>query len=294
MNDFYKILELNEGASQDDIRAAYRRLAKLHHPDLNQGDAASEAKFKQINEAHDTLGDPSKRAQYDQQRQFGHSAGQHFQGGFPGGFPGGMHFNFGMGGQPFEDVFSQFFGAQGFARQAQPRNNDFQFNMNISLEEAFTGKTVPVNFEANGQQRNISVNIPAGVENGTKLRFQGHGDRAIASAAPGDLYIIIGINEHPKFRRDGPHLHMNLNVDAFSAMIGEEVEIVNIDGQKTLVKVPAGTQPNAVLRVSGRGMPLHNHARSRGDLFINVTITIPRNLNLDQLKQIESIKQSRR
>lgn len=292
MEDLYKILELKEDASQDEIRSAYRRLAKKYHPDLNQGDAAAEARFKQINEAHDTLGDANKRAQYDQQRRFGGNPGEQFRG-FHGGFPGGMHFNFGMGGQPFDDVFNSIFGNH-FRQHQQPRNSDFQFQMNISLEDAFAGKTIPINFEANGQHKNISVNIPAGVENGTRLRFQGHGDRSVANAAPGDLYVIIQVSEHPTFRRDGPHLHMNLNLDAFAAIVGEEVTVTTIDNKRVNIKVPPGTQPGAMLRVTGQGMPVHNNAMSRGDLYATVSITIPRNLNVEQLRTIETIKNARK
>jgi DnaJ-class molecular chaperone len=286
MDDLYKILEINENASQDDIRSAYRRLAKQHHPDLNRGDPASEDKFKKINEAHDTLGDPNKRADYDNQRKFG---SQGFSGGFPGGFPGGMHFNFGMGGAPFDDLFNHVFGG-GFQ---QPRNKDFQFAINITLYEAFTGKTMPIGFEANEQHKNISVNIPAGIEHGGKLKFAGYGDRSFGNLPPGDLYIIINIGDHPDFRRDGPHLHMQQSIDVFAAMLGDEIKFTSIDGQQVSVNVPPGTQNGAVLRVAGKGMPAHHNARTRGDLFINLSVTVPRNLSQDHKQMLETIKQQR-
>ena len=286
MEDYYKILELNESASQDDIKAAYRKMAKQHHPDLNKGNAASEAKFKQINEANDTLGDPQKRAQYDQQRKFGQGGpgGNPFQG-FHGGFPGAdFHFNFG-GGNQFDDIINQFFG-QGFGRGQQvPRNRDYQFNLNVNLEEAFSGKVMPVAFEVNGQQTSINVSIPAGVDNGMKLRFQGHGDRSVPNQPPGDLYVTVIINDHPIFQRHGPHLHTNLKIDA--------QDFKSIDGTQLQISVPAGAQAGSTLRVQGHGMPLHNNAKQRGDLYIHIEIEIPKNLTTQQqdlLRQVQNLR----
>ena len=294
MEDYYKILELNESASQDDIKAAYRKMAKQHHPDLNKGNAASEAKFKQINEANDTLGDPQKRAQYDQQRKFGQGGpgGNPFQG-FHGGFPGAdFHFNFG-GGNQFDDIINQFFG-QGFGRGQQvPRNRDYQFNLNVNLEEAFSGKVMPVAFEVNGQQTSINVSIPAGVDNGMKLRFQGHGDRSVPNQPPGDLYVTVIINDHPIFQRHGPHLHTNLKIDALAAILGHAQDFKSIDGTQLQISVPAGAQAGSTLRVQGHGMPLHNNAKQRGDLYIHIEIEIPKNLTTQQqdlLRQVQNLR----
>jgi curved DNA-binding protein len=295
MEDYYKILELNEGASQDDIKAAYRKLAKKHHPDLNKGNASSEAMFKKINEANDTLGDPQKRAQYDQQRKFGQGGpqGNPFQG-FHGGFPGAdFHFNFGGGGH-FDDIINQFFG-QGFGRGAQqaPRNRDFQFNLNITLEEAFVGKSMPIAFDVNGQQTSITVTIPAGIDNGSRLRFQGHGDRSVANQPPGDLYVTVIITDHPTFQRHGPHLHTNLKIDAISAILGLQQNFKSIDGSELQISVPAGAQVGSTLRLQGHGMPAHNNARHRGDLYIHIEIDIPSNLTAQQqdlLRQVQNLR----
>jgi curved DNA-binding protein len=291
MEDYYKILELNESASSEDIKAAYRKLAKQHHPDLNMGNANSEALFKKINEANDTLGDPQKRAQYDQQRKFGQGGpGQH---GFPGGFPGAdFHFNFG-GGQHFDDIINQFFG-QGFGRGQQvQRNRDYQFNLNITLEDAFAGKTMPVSFEVAGQQTNISVTVPAGVDSGMKLRYQAQGERNVPNVPPGDLYVTVIVSEHAVFQRHGPHLHTNLRVDAISAMLGLQQNLKSIDNTVLTVSVPAGTQSGATLRVQGQGMPAHNHARQRGDLMIHIEIEIPTNLNEVQQNMLQEIQRQR-
>ena len=291
MEDFYKILELNESASPDEIKAAYRRLAKVHHPDLNKGNANSEALFKKINEANDTLGDPQKRATYDQQRKFGGGGpGPH---GFSGGFPGAdFHFNFG-GGHHFDDIINQFFG-QGFGRGQQvQRNRDYQFNLNITLEDAFVGKTMPVGFEVAGQQTNISVTVPAGVDTGMKLRYQGQGERNVPNVPPGDLYVTIIVSEHAVFQRHGPHLHTKLRVDAISAMLGLHQDLKSIDNTVLSVSVPAGTQSGATLRVQGHGMPVHNNARQRGDLMIHIEIEIPNNLSAQQIDMLRDIQNQR-
>ena len=294
MEDYYKTLELSESASQDEIKSAYRRLAKKHHPDLNKGNPGSEALFKQINEANDTLSDPQKRAAYDQQRKFaqGGPGGNPFAQTFGGGFPGAdFHFNFG-GGQHFDDIINQFFG-QGFGRQHIQRNRDYQFNLNISLEDAFTGRTMPIAFEVNGQHTNVNVSIPAGVDHGAKLRFQGHGDRSIPNQPPGDLYVTVIINEHATFNRNGPHLHTNVKVDAISIMLGLQHELKSIDGTMLNVNIPAGTQSNATLRVQGHGMQVHNNARQRGDLFIHIEIEVPNNLSPQQQDLLREIQKQR-
>jgi len=290
MEDYYKILELNESASPEEIKAAYRKLAKQHHPDLNKGNADSEALFKKINEANDTLGDPQKRAQYDQQRRFGNRGpgGNPFGGGFPG-----QEFHFNFGGQPFEEMFSQFFGAGSPFGRPPARNRDYQFNLNITLEEAFAGKSMPVNFDANGQNTNITVNIPAGIENGARMRYQGQGERTVPNAPPGDLYITVMINEHAVFQRHAHHLHTNMRVDAIAAMLGVTQDLKTIDGSMINVSVPAGTQHGATLRVQGYGMPVQHNSRHRGDLHIHVELSTPTNLTQNQRDMLQEIQRQR-
>ena len=290
MEDYYKILELSESASPEEIKAAYRKLAKVHHPDLNKGNATSEAMFKKINEANDTLGDPQKRAQYDQQRKFGQGGGH---GGNPfQGFPG-QEFHFNFGGQPFEEMFNQFFGGgHPFARQ-QPRNRDYQFNINISLEDAFAGKSVPVNFDANGSHTSITVNIPAGMENGARMRYQGQGERNVPNAPPGDLYITVMVNEHSVFQRHAQHLHTNMKVDAIGAMLGLTQDLQTIDSSMINVSIPAGTQHGATLRVQGQGMPVQHNSKHRGDLYIQVELSTPINLTENQRDMLREIQRQR-
>lgn len=285
MTDYYNILGLTESASQDEIKSAYRNLAKKWHPDLNKDNPEAETKFKQINEANDTLSDPQKRAQYDQQRKFGN-----MNSGSPFG-PGEFNFNFGHG-SPFDDMINQFFG-QAFRQQQPIKNKDYQFTLNISLEEAVVGKSLPIGFEVNGQSRNIVVNIPAGIQHGTRLRYQGYGDKSINNLPPGDLFVTVSINDHTVFRRDGPHLHMALKLDALAAIVGTKRELTAIDGTHLSVNIPAGTQHGSILRVAGNGMPVHNNARQRGDLFITVNIIIPKDLTVEQIEQVKILAQQR-
>jgi curved DNA-binding protein len=292
MEDYYKILELDESANPDQIKAAYRRLAKQHHPDLNKGNANSEALFKKINEANDTLADPQKRAQYDQQRKFGQGGPGANPFGQAHGFPG-QEFHFNFGGQPFEEMFNQFFGGgHPFARQ-QPRNRDYQFNLNITLEDAFAGKSMPVSFDAHGKNTNITVNLPAGIEHGARMRYQGQGERNMPNAPPGDLYITIMINDHPVFQRHGQHLHTNMKVDAIGAMLGIQQDLQTIDGSVINVAVPAGTQHGATLRVQSYGMPVQHNSKHRGDLYIHVELATPTNLTQNQRDLLQEIQRQR-
>jgi curved DNA-binding protein len=285
MTDHYTTLGIPESASMDEIKNAYRALAKKWHPDINRDNPDAETTFKKINEANDILSDPQKRSQYDQQRKYG--------GGMPGGSPFGanaFHFEFGHG-SPFDDMINQFFG-QNF-RQQVAKNKDYQFALNITLEEAFAGKNLPVNFEVAGQARNIMVNIPAGVQHGTRLRYQGYGDRSLGNLPPGDLYVTVNIADHAAFRRDGPHLHMQLDLDSLLAMTGTKRDIVAIDGQSISINVPSGVQHGAILRVAGNGMPLHNNARQRGDLYIAINIRIAKDLSAEHMEQIKTMIQQR-
>ena len=284
MTNHYDTLGVAEDASPDDIKRAYRKLAMQYHPDRNQGNADATEKFKQINEAYEHLGDENKRRTYDDQRRFGDQMP-----GAPGGNPFNFHFN--MGGMPpeFNDLFSQIFGQNPFRQPA--RNRDLQFALNISLEEAYAGKAVPLQFkDASGNPVNLSVNIPAGVEHGTQIRYAGHGDRQHSNLPPGDLYVHINISEHDRFVRSGPHLHMRHKVNALDAMIGGSFTVTCIDGGTISVSLPRGTQHGARLSVRGRGMPMHNNSQQRGDMQVEIAIEIPTRLTD---KQIELLKQAK-
>lgn len=283
MTDHYATLGVAADAPQEEIKRAYRKLAMQFHPDKNPGDAAAEAKFKEISAAYSEVGDEQSRARYDQQRQFG--------GGNPGsgfGFGAqGFEFNFssGPGFNNIDDVINQFFSQHGFGQARQPRNRDLAFNLYLKLEEAFTGKQTPVQFSAGGQNFNIAVNIPAGIDNGARIRYSGHGDRSVPNAPPGDLYIQIQVEEHPVFKRNGPHLHATVEIDAIAAMIGCTKDLTCIDGQTVKIDIPGGTQAGSVIRLRERGMPTQAGGTHRGDCLVNIKINVPTNLS-DADKQI--------
>lgn len=270
MQNHYETLGVGEDASQDQIKAAFRKLAMEHHPDRNRDNPAAEERFKQINEAYATLQDPQTRAQYDHQRKFG---------GGPGGNPfqqQGFDFHFNFGGD-INDIINQFFNGGFGPRQA--RNRDYTFNLHISLEDAFTGKQMPVQFNANGQNYNLNVSIPAGIDNGARIRYQGYGDKSNPNVPPGDLYVQIQILEHSVFVRRGPNLQTEVKIDALEAAVGCDRDIKCIDGQTLRVQIPAGTQPDSVIRLKERGMPVHANRPERGDCMVIVKVNVPKDLS---------------
>lgn len=286
MQDHYTTLGVAQDASQDDIKKAYRKLAMDLHPDRNPGDKAAEDRFKQVNAAYAEIGDPNARKRYDQQRSGG-GRGDPFQG-------GGFNFSFGFGGQPIDDIINQFFSQHGFQHHArQPRNRDFTFNLSIDLEDAFQGKEIPVQFAVGPQSYNINVTIPAGIEDGVRIRYPGHGDRSIPNAPPGDLYIQIHMNQHSRFHRNGPHLHTVMEVDALEAIVGCDRDMPCIDGHTVRVTIPPGTQGGATLRLKERGMPARASGHPRGDCLIEIKVVVPRDLTSEQMEAVRSIISAR-
>lgn len=289
MQDHYSTLGVSETATDDEIKSAFRKLAMKYHPDRNPGDNSAEEQFKKINDAYSVLSDRQKRAEYDNVRRYGGSFNnngghQHF------------HFNFDHMGS-IDDVINQFFSQNGFGHpfgQQIRRNRDLQFSVEITLEDAFLGKDLPIAFKANGQDVSVVVRIPAGIEHGTRMRFQGYGDKSIQNLPPGDLYVTINIYNHPRFRREGPHLHCTLNVDALEAAVGTNLEIDCIDGQKISVAIQPGTQTGTAIRVRQRGMVIRQNTSQRGDLIVNVHITTPQNLTTEQTDLLKTIISSRR
>ena len=280
MENYYQILGVSDTASEQDIKKAYRELARKLHPDLNP-DPASAERFKRVNQAYETLSDAQKRAEYDQslqQPQF------NFQGGFQGGFQQNMH-----------DIFDQFFGRTGFGPFGQrppSRNSDTVVQLNISLEEAFTGKSMQVNFQDSGQQHiNLWVNIPAGVESGTRLRYAGNGSRVQPNLPPGDLIIIIHVLPHARWERSGAHLLGELQVPLWSALTGCEQMVTLLDNSQINVKIPSLTADGTMLRIAGQGMKIRNSTQ-RGDLHMKVKVIMPKNLTDEQARMLQSWSES--
>ncbi len=285
--DYYKVLGVERGAAADDIRKAYRKMAMQYHPDRNPGDKHAEERFKDINEAYQVLNDPQKRARYD---QLGSAYSNWQQGGRPtgdfdwsqwfGGQPGGTRVDpgdlgdlFGGGQEPFSDFFRTIFGGVGGARTTtRPRRaTSYQQPITISLDEAFRGTTRAFQSDA----RQITVRVPAGVRTGSRVRAAG--------AAPDgeDLFLIVEVTDDPRFERQGDDLRTTADLDLFTAALGGEAQVQTMDGEVTL-KIPAGTQPEQVFRLAGRGMPRLKSPKTRGDLFVRAKVRVPRELSDEQ------------
>jgi molecular chaperone DnaJ len=337
--DYYEVLGVSRTCTEVELKAAFRKLAMQHHPDRNPGDKDCEHKFKEINEAYDVLKDGDKRAAYD---RFGHAAFE--QGGGMG--PGGFSADF---GSTFADIFEGIFGMPGGGRgrsSGRERGSDLRYNMEITLEDAFSGKAAQIRIptsvtceacsgsgakagskpkscascggmgkirhaqgfftlertcpscQGRGQviedpckacggggrvtrERNLSVNIPAGVEDGTRIRLAGEGEAGLRGGPPGDLYIFLAITPHEFFQRDGADLHCRVPVSMVSAALGGEFEVPAIDGSKARVKVPAGTQTGRRFRLSGKGMPVLR-SKQTGDMYVQVSVETPQSLSKKQ------------
>lgn len=309
--DYYKVLGVDEKASADDIKKAYRKLAMKYHPDRNPGDKQAEEKFKEINEANEVLSDSEKRARYDQisnqytsWQQAGGSPGsfswEDLFGGSAGSGGGQTHVDvhdlddmFGdMGG--FSDFFRTFFGGGGqrysqtsarsrSGRVAQQRPASYQQEVPISLAEAYHGTTRML--DVNGSKKEIK--IPAGVKTGTKVRVAG----AIANGngAASDLYLIVQVSADPRFERRGDDLYTEKNIDLYTAVLGGETEVDTFSG-KVLLKIPAGTQPGQMFRLNGKGMPILKQKEKFGNLLVKINITLPKKLNSEQKKRFEELR----
>jgi len=287
MTTHYETLGVAQNATTDEIRSAYRKLAMQWHPDRNQGNNEATAKFKEISAAYEILSDDNKRREYDFQQQNPQGFGPQV---------GGMHFNF--GGHPFgglDDFVSQIFGQHGFAGFRQPpRNRDVNLTMQVSLEDAYHGKQVPIQFSTPGGRKvELVIDIPKGIDAGTRIRYQGQGDHDNPSMPPGDLYINIQISDHAIFTRVEHTLECVIKIDSITAILGSKHNISTINGSNITISIPAGTQPGTKLRVHGAGMPIRKNPTTYGDLIAKVEIVTPTDLPsgvIDKLKAVQSIR----
>lgn len=287
--DYYKILGVERSATVDDVRKAYRKLAMKYHPDRNPGDKSAEDRFKEINEAYQVLSDPQKRARYDQLgsaysnwQQRGGSPGDFDWSQWFGGQPGGTRVEYGdmndvFGQGIFSDFFRSIFGGTGGA-QTSTRTRaapSYQQSITISLDEAYRGTSRA--FQSG--ERAVTVRIPPGVKTGSRVRAAG--------AAPdgSDLYLLVEVTEDPRFERQADDLRTTASIDAFTAALGGEVEVGTMQGTVTL-KIPAGTQPEQVFRLAGRGMP-RLRSTQKGDLFVRIKVRIPKDLTPRQRQLLE-------
>jgi curved DNA-binding protein len=282
--DYYKILGVGKDASGEDIRKAYRKLARKHHPDLNPNDKEAHKKFQQINEANEVLGDPEKRKKYDQYGKDWQHADefekmrQQRQQQSPNW--GDQTFSGDFGEEGFSDFFSSLFGGSGRkSRETKFRGQDYQAELHLNLIEAYT--THQQTFTING--KNIRITIPAGIENGQKIRLKGQGAPGVNGGPNGDLYITFQIKDDSKFKRSGNDLYTTAEIDLYTAVLGGETTIDTMNG-KIKLKVAPGTQNGTKVRLKGKGFPIYKQEGQFGDLYITYHVKIPVNLNEQEKK----------
>jgi curved DNA-binding protein len=301
--DYYKILGVERSADEKAIKRAFRKLAVQYHPDKNPGDPRAEERFKEINEAYEVLGDPAKRARYN---QLG-SSYQAWQrtGGAPGGFdwsqwtsgaPGGMRVEVGdlesILGAGFSDFFTSIFGGMGgaqpsgFGGQAAPRGGDVEHGLRISLTEAYHGTRRTL--ARDGKQ--LEVTIPPGARTGTRVRLSGQGSRGRSQS--GDLYLVVDVEPDARFERQGDDLHVEVQTDMYTVLLGGEVTVPTPAGDVTLT-VPGGSQPGQTFRLKGRGMPQLRTPSARGDLFARLRVTLPTQLTAEEKDLLQRLSKLR-
>ncbi len=307
--DYYKVLGVERNASQDDIKKAYRKMARKYHPDLNKDDPNAKDKFQEINEANEVLSDPEKRKKYDEygehwkhadefkaereayqraQEKGGQSAywysvnGDDFMGGFGRGNASG-----------FSDFFEQLFGHGASGSRSRRTYNmmesgeDIEAQMNLSLREAAV--THKQTFSVNGE--NLRITIPAGIADGQMIKLKGHGEKGSNGAPDGDLYITFKIAPDPEFKREGDDLFTDVDIDLYTAVLGGTVNVKTIDGMVKL-KVNPGTQNDTKVRLRGKGFPVYKKEGTFGDLIVTYHVNIPTSLSEKQKELFTQLKNS--
>ncbi len=288
--DYYSVLGLLKGASDEDIKKAYRKLARKLHPDLNPNDAEANKKFQQLNEAHAVLSDPEKRKKYDQYGKDWEHAEQFEQGRHQqrrqtstSGDGGEHDFSEGFGGANFSDFLSSMFGQEGGGgpragrRETKFRGQDFEAELQLSLRDAYT--TRKQNLTVGG--KTIGITIKAGVENGQKIKLSGYGAPGVNSGPNGDLYITFVIADDPRYKRKGNDLYVTETIDLYTALLGGEKIVETLDS-KVKVTVAAGTQNGAKIRLKGKGFPVYKQEGTFGDLYVEWQVALPTNLTDEQ------------
>jgi curved DNA-binding protein len=279
--DYYKILGLDKNASPDDIKKAYRKLARQYHPDMNPNNKEAHKKFQQINEANEVLGDPEKRKKYDQYgkdwkhaEEFEKARQQQRQ--YAGG-GGSQTFTGDSEGGGFSDFFESLFGgmgSRGRQRETKFKGQDYQAELRLSLKEAYTTHQRTLTIDG----KNVRITIPAGIEDGQKIRLKGYGAPGVSGGPAGDLYITFQIEDDPHFKRSGIDLHTTAAIDLYTAVLGGEATVNTLSG-KLKLKVPPGTQNDAKVRVKGKGFPVYKQEGQFGDLYVTYKIKIPTHLS---------------
>jgi curved DNA-binding protein len=290
--DYYKTLGVSRGATDKEIKSAFRKLARRSHPDLNPDDPGAEARFKELNEAHEVLADPQKRKKYDQYgADWEH--GPQMQAPFGGRGRNGRQVEYQTmsaedlesafgNSEPFSDFFHSMFGSAGGAaagsrtqrRAPARRGPDLEGEVTISLEDAASGTSTTVELDTGAGTRRVEVKIPPGIADGARVRAAGQGSPGSGGAAPGDLYIRVRIVPHPLFTRDGDDLRTRVPVPLDVALLGGQVEVSTVNRKRVALTVPPETQNGTVLRLRGLGMP-HLNGKTSGDLHVQVDLRLP-------------------
>jgi DnaJ-class molecular chaperone len=321
--DYYSTLGVAKTATDKELKQAYRKLARKHHPDVNPGDKSAETRFKEINEAYEVLGDPAKRKKYDElgsnwrqyeqagagfdPRQAGAAYGAPFGGGQSSGYrtmtEDEMREIFGDE-SPFSDFFQTFFGgagpgaaggaeSSGRARggRGRPRpGRDVEQELELGLEDAYHGAMRRFSINYDGQARTVDVRIPPGVTDGSRVRVAGEGEHGTGGAKSGDLYLRIRLTPHPSFERKGRDLYVRAPVPLTTAVLGGEAEVTTLGGKPLRLKIPPATQQGQVFRLKGHGMPTAGKPDQRGDLYATADVQLPRDVTPEMRTHFEALR----
>ena len=320
--DYYSTLGVTKSSSAKEIKQAFRKLARKFHPDVNPGDKAAEAKFKEINEAYEVLGDPAKRKKYDELGANWRQYEQAQQQGAANPF-GGFNVNFGGGapGQgggfrtmtqeemeelfgdqnPFSDFFTTFFGGGGAeephtrrggargGRGRERKGRDVEHEIELSLEDAYHGSTRRLSLKHDGHARTVDVRIPAGVGDGSRVRVAGEGEHGSGGGTSGDLYLRVRLAPHPVFERKGRDLYVKVPVPLTTAVLGGEAEVPTLGGKTVRLRIPPLTQNGQMFRLKGYGMPSVGKPEDKGDAYARVEIQLPTQLSPEERKHYEAL-----
>ena len=318
--DYYATLGVTKASTDKEIKQAFRKLARKHHPDVNPGDKQAELRFKEINEAYEVLGDPAKRKKYD---ELGANWRMYEQAEAQGGqnpFAGRWNVNTGGGGagtgggfrtmtpeemqdlfgdtNPFSDFFTTFFGGAdpgaGESRRARGRTRqrpgrDVEHEIELTLEDAYHGVTQRLSLKHDGHARTVDVRIPAGVGDGSRVRVSGEGEHGVGGAAAGDLYLRVRLAPHPDFERKGRDLYVKVLLPVTTAALGGEAEVRTLDGKPVRLRIPPLTQNGQVFRLKGYGMPKVGHPQDKGDLYARVEAQLPSSISPAEREHWEAL-----
>ena len=323
--DYYATLGVTKASTEKEIKQAFRKFARKHHPDVNPGDKKAEARFKEVNEAYEVLGDPAKRKKYDElganwrmyEQAEAQGGANPFAGRWPGG--GGTTGARSGGGQrtmtpeemaalfgdshPFSDFFTTFFGGEDPGRPGGRRGprgrarkragRDVEHEIDLTLQEAYDGTTQRLSLTHDGQVRTVDVRIPAGVNDGSRVRVAGEGEPGIGGAAAGDLILRVRLQPHPDFERKQHDLHVTVALPVATAVLGGEIEVRSLTGKPVRLRVPPLTQNGQMFRLKGYGMPVVGHPAEKGDLYARVDVELPTTLSAEEREHYEALARLR-